>query len=113
MNETPDCDRDSLGLAERQLAALTGFTSRAVRALAHLREAWAVGDDDNRDAVEAGIRALVQGHSLADIPDICRAVLTVGLDAGPAAQFLRQVGLDARATARSLLSTPRRVLGGR
>jgi hypothetical protein len=103
MADKPDCHRDNLGLHESQLAALTGFTGRAVRALAHLREAWVGADDDNADAVEASIRALVQGHSLADNEThrrICRDVLRATLADGQAAELLRRVGLPAKAEGR-------------
>jgi sulfite reductase beta subunit-like hemoprotein len=91
-----DCDFDRLGLTDGQLAALTGFTTRAVRALAHLREAWVNADSDNAEAVEASIRALVQGHSFESrtMREICRAVLSVGLEDRLGRQnFLRSVGL--------------------
>lgn len=73
-----DCDR--LGLTDDQEAGLTGFTSRMVGALAHLREAWCVADASNRVAVEHAIRGLLSGHSAADNPAVVRAVLGCGLD---------------------------------
>ncbi len=42
MTRKPDCH--DLGLLSHQYAALTGFSGRAIRALAHLREAWCVAD---------------------------------------------------------------------
>ncbi len=80
MTYEPDCDQ--LGLTDNQRGALTGFTGRAVRALAHLREAWCGADPNNRRAVEASIRALLDGHSMQDIRSICVRVLGVGLDEG-------------------------------
>ncbi len=82
-------DCDALGLDDRQRAALTGFSSRAVRALAHLREAWCGADPGNRPHVEEAIRALLATHSLAEIPGITHRVLLFGLDDGLAAR-LRQ-----------------------
>jgi hypothetical protein len=94
MSEKPDCDREYLGLTDDQLAALTGFTGRAVRALAHLREAWCIADANNMDAVEASIRALLQGHSMERIRGICADVLRAGLgEDEQAPQLLRAVGL--------------------
>jgi len=86
----PDCER--LGLTDDQRAALTGFTWRAVRALAHLREAWCGADSSNRVGVETAIRALLATHSLRDIPGACVRVLTYRLDDGIATQLLDAVG---------------------
>jgi hypothetical protein len=82
-----------LGLTDSQHAALTGFTSRAVQALAHLREAWCGADTQNAEAVEAAIRALLQGHSMESSRGISAAVLRAGLDDQQAAELLRLVGL--------------------
>lgn len=84
-----DCDR--LGFSEAHYAALTGFSGRAVRALAHLREAWCGADARNMIHVEAAIRALRQCHSLADPPGpgLVRLVLSAGLDDGQAERILR------------------------
>jgi hypothetical protein len=79
------------------MAALTGFTWRAVRALAHLREAWCVADPRNRAAVEAGIRALLAAHSLRDMPRSCAQVLGAGLEAERARELHQAVGLVAAA----------------
>ncbi len=88
-----DCDQ--LGLTDDQRAALTGFSGRAVRALAHLREAWCGADPHNRAAVEAAIRALLRGHSLVEIRALCAATLTAGLDRGLGASLLDAVGLPS------------------
>ena len=88
----PDCEQ--LGLTESQRGILTGFTGRTVRALAHLREAWCGADQYNRRAVEASIRALLEGHSLQEIPSICVTVLGVGLDDGQRATLLAAVGFS-------------------
>ena len=86
---------DVLGLTDHERATLTGFTWRTVRALAHLREAWCGADPDNRRAVEASIRALLEGHSMRDMPAICAHVLGAGLDEGQHATLLARVGLGA------------------
>jgi hypothetical protein len=89
----PDCHHSQLGLTPGQRAALTGFTHRAVAALAHLREAWCNADPNNRAAVEASIRALLDGHSMRDMRVGCADVLRAGLGHETALQLLRSVGL--------------------
>lgn len=74
-----DCDHE-LGLTREERACLSGFTYRAVAALAHLREAWCNGDTDNRFAVEQALRQLLAGHSLKNVRAICKKVLGHGLD---------------------------------
>lgn len=74
-----DCDR--LGLTDDQRATLTGFSGRAVRALAHLREAWCGADTQNAASVAQAIYELMKCHSLKDIPSLCSRVLANGLDA--------------------------------
>ena len=91
MRREHDCD--ALGLTDRQRAALTGFSSRTVRALAHLREAWCGADPMNRTRVADAIRALLATHSLEEIPAICDRVLTYGLDDGLAESLRVAVGL--------------------
>lgn len=91
MTRHHDCD--ALGLSNGQRAALTGFSSRAVRALAHLREAWCGADPRNRACVEQTIRALLACHSLQDIPMVCARVLAFGLDDALASRLLDAVGL--------------------
>ncbi len=86
-----DCDQ--LGLSDDQRAALTGFSGRAVRALAHLREAWCGADPHNRDSVEAAIRALLRGHSLVEIRSICASTLSAGLADRLVERLLANVGL--------------------
>lgn len=86
-------DCDALGLNNGQRAALTGFSSRGVKALAHLREAWCGADPMNEQYVVQAIRALLACHSLADIPAICDRVLTYGLDDGLAERIRLAVGL--------------------
>lgn len=88
-------DCDALGLTDRQRAQLTGFSARAVKALAHLREAWCGADPMNEPHVVQAIRALLGCHSLADIPALCDRVLTYGLDDGLAERLRVVVGLRA------------------
>jgi hypothetical protein len=89
-----DHDCDALGLTDDQRAALGGFTWRTVRALAHLREAWCGADPGNRADVEQSLRALLNSHSLREIPRACAVVLAHGLDGALAARLLRSVGLE-------------------
>lgn len=88
---TPSCWL-TLTLPRRMRAALTGYSTRAVHALAHLRDAWCSADDDNRRAVVACVVALRKGHSLRDVPSIVAHVLVSGLDDGVAAELLLAVG---------------------
>lgn len=92
MRRRPDCK--NLGLDTEQLAGLSGFTGRAVAALAHLREAWCGADPGNRAAVEASIRALLLSHSLREIPRTSAMVLCAGLDGDMADRLLDGVGLE-------------------
>jgi len=89
-----DCDQ--LGLTDQQRAGLTGFSGRAVRALAHLREAWCSADPGNRIQIERAIRTLLLTHSLGDIPVTCARVLAHGLD-GALADRLRAAVEPGRA----------------
>lgn len=83
-----DCRSDRLGLTDGQLASLTGFTGRAACALAHLREAWAGADDGNRRAVEAAIRALLEGHSMQEKRSLWAPLLSEGLGQATAGELL-------------------------
>lgn len=83
-------------LPDEQRAALTGFTSRAFEALAHLREAWLAADADNARAIESAIRALLIGHSFKRHQDLVTQILAHGLGAG-APMLLSAVGLNRRA----------------
>ena len=87
-------DCEDLGLSDDQYAALTGFTHRAFAALAHLRECWCSADPNNRAAVVASIRALLQGHSMARYPRMCATVLKYGLDDRLGEDLLDEIGLD-------------------
>lgn len=61
---SPPCAR--LGLETKDRAALTGYTSKAVAALAHLREAWAGADNDNRASITKALCQLLHGHSFRE-----------------------------------------------
>jgi hypothetical protein len=91
---TRDCEH--LGLSRSQLAALTGFTSRAVAALAHLREAWVIADGTNRPHVQAAINELLGARSCREIRPVCEAVLVAGLDPGQARAILKARVVRAR-----------------
>jgi hypothetical protein len=90
----PDCER--LGLAPGD--DLSGFTSRLVRALAHLREAWCGADPRNAAAIEAAIRALFEGsHSVQDSRAMMERVLVHGLDRpGRLLEKIRSAGDNGR-----------------
>lgn len=88
----PDCDEENLGLSEDQLGELSGFTGRAFAALAHLREAWLVADENNAQAIEVALQALLHGHSFADNHDLVRAVLTHGMGTDVRAEMLKVIG---------------------
>jgi len=89
-----DCD---LGfLAEQKRAALTGFSSRAFRALGHLREAWCMADDGNARAIEAALRELMRGHSFEKHRDLVTEILVEGLASDQAQVSLAAIGLDRR-----------------
>jgi hypothetical protein len=79
------------GVSSSELAVLTGFSRRAVCALAHLREAWCIADPGNAAAIEVSIRALLDAHSLRDIRPICIRVLGAGLDTRRQAEFLERI----------------------
>lgn len=95
----PDCHHSRLGLNQYQLASLTGFSSRVVAALAHLREAWCIADEENRCAIEAALRVLfTQSHSLCEYPRTVQAVLSHGLDTGLAAELTEAAGVGEQPT---------------
>ena len=71
-----------LGLNDDQLASLTGFTRRAVQALAHLREAWLVADSNSATTIQLAIISLLEGHSLKRARQLCQDVLCAGHDRG-------------------------------
>lgn len=62
----PDCHPSNVGLHDAERAALTGYTSRAIKALAHLREAWCSADLNNARSIERAIAELLQGHSFRE-----------------------------------------------
>lgn len=63
---------------------LTGFTTRAVEALIHLREAWQNADDGNRPAVERAICELFTARALSrdEDPNFYFAFLVHRLERG-------------------------------
>ena len=96
------CDWDQLGLTDSEGAGLTGFTTRMVDALAHLREAWCVADNSNAQAIEAGILAMMQGHSFQRNRRLVAKVLSARLDSHQRAALLGAVGLGATTVERSV-----------
>jgi hypothetical protein len=87
----PECDHR--GLSDGQLASLTGFTGRIVRALTHLREAWCIADASNKPGVEAAIRTLLETHSFTEprFRVIAETVLAHGLGEQTAETLVRAV----------------------
>lgn len=83
-----------LGIAEDDLGLLSGFTSRAFPALAHLREAWCVADASNRVAIEGALRALMLGHSFYEHTPWVKQVLTFGLSGELCREILDVVGIQ-------------------
>lgn len=75
---THDCGF-ALGIPEDDLGLLSGFTSRAFAALAHLREAWCSADYYNRTAIERGLIELMAGHSFSENPYLVACVLSARL----------------------------------
>lgn len=84
-----ECETAPRGLHDEELASLTGFTSRASRAVAHLREAWLSADSDNADAIERALHELFRGHSFQRNKQLMLNVLTTGLDESQAAAITR------------------------
>jgi len=83
----------TLGLNERQLAALTGFTSRFAVAIAGLREAWLVADSENATAIEQCLRELLaSSHSAQRNRELLATVLVHGLDPEQGRELLTRSG---------------------
>jgi hypothetical protein len=68
-----------LGVTRGQRGRLTGFTTHALQALAHLREAWRAADPTNEESIGASLRALLSGPALAERRALCATVLVHGL----------------------------------
>lgn len=86
-----ECKGAERGLDDTELASLTGFTSRASRMLAHLREAWLSADDSNSTAIEAALVELFRGQSFQRNKAMFIRILTHGLDEGAAARITRGI----------------------
>jgi hypothetical protein len=86
-----ECETAPRGLHNKELASLTGFTSRASRAVAHLREAWLSADNDNAAAIERALYELFRGHSFQRNKELMLNVLTAGLDESQAAAITRRI----------------------
>lgn len=61
-------------------APLTHFTTQAVEALIHLREAWCCADAGNQPAIEDAIIALFTARSLREEPEYYRQFIAHRLD---------------------------------
>lgn len=69
-------------------AALTGFSTRAVAALAHLQDAWTVADIENRRFIEDAMRELLAClRRFSNHRDLVREVLRYRLDDEIAAEL--------------------------
>lgn len=88
MSECKDAER---GLDDVELASLTGFTSRASRALAHLRESWLSADNSNATAIESCLVELFRGQSFQRNKSTFLRVLTYGLEPEQAQRLTRGV----------------------
>ncbi len=86
MSECKDAER---GLYGPELASLGGFTSRATKMLAHLREAYLHADSDNAYAIERAVVELFKGHSFQRNRAIMIQCLTHGLDPSMAEKLTR------------------------
>ncbi len=86
-----ECENAERGLNEHELASLTGFTSRASRMLAHLRECWLSADDSNGRAIEIAIVELFRGQSFQRNRELFILVLTHQLDERQAAAITRGI----------------------
>lgn len=84
-----ECENAERGLQDAELASLTGFTSRASRMLAHLRECWLSADDSNGTAIEAALEELFKGQSFQRNRAMFLVVLTYGLDTTQAKAITR------------------------
>lgn len=88
MAECPGAER---GLHDAELASLTGFTSRATKMLAHLRESWLSADEENGAAIERALWELFQAHSFKRNKELMINVLIHGLDESQAAAITRGI----------------------
>lgn len=86
-----ECETAHRGLDDAELASLTGFTSRASRMVAHLRESWLSADPGNGDAIEKAIWELFRGHSFQRNKALFIRVLTYQLDDSQAAAITRGI----------------------
>ena len=84
-----ECTGAERGLEDAELASLTGFTSRASRALAHLREAWLSADESNATAIEAALVELFRGQSFQRNKALFLVVLIHGLEPSQAQAITR------------------------
>lgn len=78
-----ECKHDcgtGLGIQEDDLGCLTGFSSRAFAALAHLREAWLSADRDNKHAIERALIELMEGHTFTENPGLVAQVLSARMN---------------------------------
>lgn len=86
-----ECENAERGLEEAELASLTGFTSRASRMLAHLRECWLSADESNGAAIERALVELFRGQSFQRNKALFLIVLRHGLDTTQAAAITRGI----------------------
>lgn len=74
-------EEGKLGLDDSELAALTGFTTRAAHMMAWMREAWCSADPGNAGAILVALAVLFdQSHSLRRNRILMMKVLLHGHD---------------------------------
>jgi hypothetical protein len=86
MKRKPDCIK-TLEQVEMNTAFLTGFSTRIVAAIIHLREAWVIADVGNQPGIEIALRALFRCRSLRDRHDDYRPFLVDTLGGEQAAEL--------------------------
>lgn len=94
MNSKHHCDcYRAVELLGHDASMLTGWTSRVIKALAHLREAWCVADRQNRPWALESIACLMAPLTLnqSNALPLAKCVLTMGLDPQLADRLLGDV----------------------
>lgn len=88
-----DCERAIKTLAkDGDAAMLTGWTTRVIKALAHLRECWCIADFQNRAHASLAIMSLRNALRLREsnaVP-LAERVLCDGIDPELAVELLRE-----------------------
>ncbi len=90
-----ECER-AIEILEADASMLTGWTTRVIQTLAHLREAWCVGDHMNRAAAGIAIGVLRQAlhNRKSNAGPLAERVLVHGLDTILGVKLLRETAPD-------------------